>query len=95
MDFAVSWVQSLGKGRVFYCSLGHRHDVFWNPKVLAHYLDGIQFALGDLPADAEPRGTRGAKEEVRTMSPGWMNSLLKSRVTISAGAGSPSPGRLT
>ena len=28
--------------------------VFWNPAVLRHYLDGIQFALRDLPADATP-----------------------------------------
>ncbi|MBL1215888.1 MAG: hypothetical protein D8M59_00150 [Planctomycetes bacterium] len=53
-DYAVSWVRSYGHGRVFYCSLGHRNDIFWNPKVLQHYLDGIQFALGDLPADTTP-----------------------------------------
>jgi type 1 glutamine amidotransferase len=53
-DFAVSWVKSYGKGRVFYCSLGHRNEIFSNPMVLQHYLDGIQFALGDLPADATP-----------------------------------------
>ncbi len=53
-DYAVSWIQKFGKGRVFYCSLGHDHPVFWNPAVLKHYLDGIQFALGDLPADTTP-----------------------------------------
>ncbi len=53
-DFAVSWVRNYGLGRVFYCSLGHREDIFWNPLVLQHYLAGIQFALGDLPADATP-----------------------------------------
>jgi type 1 glutamine amidotransferase/HEAT repeat protein len=53
-DFAVSWVSSWGKGRVFYCSLGHRNEIFWNPTVLRHYLDGIQFALGDLEADTTP-----------------------------------------
>ena len=53
-DFAVSWVSAVGKGRVFYCSLGHRDEIFWNPLVLKHYLDGIQFALGDLKADATP-----------------------------------------
>jgi len=53
-DFAVSWVRSYGEGRVFYCSLGHRREIFWNPVVLRHYLDGIQFALGDLEADATP-----------------------------------------
>jgi len=53
-DFAVAWVQNYGKGRVFYCSLGHRDEIFWNPAVMQHYLDGIQFALGDLEADATP-----------------------------------------
>ena len=53
-DFAVSWVRSYGAGRVFYCSLGHKHEIFWNPVVLEHYLDGIQFALGDLDADTTP-----------------------------------------
>lgn len=51
-DFAVSWIHNYGRGRVFYCSLGHDHDIFWNPTVLAHYLAGIQFALGDLRANA-------------------------------------------
>lgn len=53
-DYAVTWVQQVGKGRVFYCSLGHRDEIFWNAQVLQHYLDGIQYALGDLKADATP-----------------------------------------
>ena len=53
-DFAVSWIRGYGKGRVFYCSLGHRSEVFWNPMIMKHYLDGIQFAMGDLAADATP-----------------------------------------
>jgi len=53
-DFAVSWIRRVGKGRVFYCSLGHRNEIFWNPTILKYYLDGIQYACGDLPADATP-----------------------------------------
>lgn len=53
-DFALSWVKMYGKGRVFYSALGHQHDIFWNPTVLRSYLDGIQFALGDLKASTEP-----------------------------------------
>jgi len=53
-DFAVSWVRSYGKGRVFYCSLGHRGEIFWNPVILQHYLDGIQFAMGDIDAQTTP-----------------------------------------
>jgi type 1 glutamine amidotransferase len=54
MDFAMTWVKSYGQGRVFYCALGHQHELFWNPIVLQHYLDGIQFVLGDLRADTTP-----------------------------------------
>jgi uncharacterized protein len=50
-DYAVSWVRSYGKGRVFYCSLGHVLGAYTNPQVLRHYLAGIQFAIGDLPAE--------------------------------------------
>ena len=53
-DIPISWVRSFGKGRVFYCSLGHNHEIFWNPAVLQHYLDGIQFAAGDLKVDTTP-----------------------------------------
>jgi len=47
-DYAISWVNTHGKGRVFYCSLGHRDEIFWNPLVLKHYLAGMQWAMGDL-----------------------------------------------
>jgi len=50
----VSWVRDDGKGRVFYCSHGHSESVYSNPVMLEHYLAGIQFALGDLQADASP-----------------------------------------
>ena len=54
-DFPVGWVHRYGEGRVFYCSLGHREEIFWNPVVLQHYLDGIQYVLGDLQAEDAPR----------------------------------------
>jgi hypothetical protein len=54
MDTGISWVKTLGKGRIFYCSLGHNDQIFWNPAVLQHYLDGIQFAFGDYKVDTEP-----------------------------------------
>jgi len=55
-DTGISWVKTLGKGRIFYCSLGHNDSVYWNPAVLQHYLDGIQFALGDYKVDTKPKG---------------------------------------
>jgi len=51
-DFALSWIKPYGQGRIFYSALGHQHDIFWNPTIVRHYLDGIQYALSDLKADA-------------------------------------------
>jgi type 1 glutamine amidotransferase len=54
-DYAISWIKAQGQGRVFYCSFGHQDHIWTNPAVLRHYLDGIQWALGDLKADATPK----------------------------------------
>ena len=54
VDVAVSWCRKIGEGRLFFTNLGHRDDTFWNPAVMQHLLDGIQFALGDLEADTTP-----------------------------------------
>ena len=53
-DFALAWVKTYGKGRVFYTSFGHRTDLFWNPQLLQFYLDAIQFVTGDLDAPTGP-----------------------------------------
>jgi type 1 glutamine amidotransferase len=53
-EFPLSWVHSYGKGRVYYCALGHNADVFQDPRILEQFLAGIQFALGDLDADTTP-----------------------------------------
>lgn len=44
-DFPVAWTNTEGKGRVFYTSLGHREDVWTNPKFQEHLLGGIAWAL--------------------------------------------------
>ena len=54
-DTGISWVKRWGEGRIFYCSLGHNDHIFWNPAVLQHYLDGIQFAFGDYKVDTKPK----------------------------------------
>jgi len=53
-DNPIAWIHEVGQGRAFYCSLGHGQPVFFNKAVLQFYLDGIQYALGDLKADATP-----------------------------------------
>jgi len=53
--YPIAWLSTYGKGKTFYCSLGHNDEIFWNPVVVQHYLAGIQYALGELPADATPK----------------------------------------
>ena len=67
-DNAVGWLRRFGKGRVFYCSLGHNNEIFWTPAVLQHYLDGIQYALGDLKVDATP-SAKLAKKPIPALCP--------------------------
>jgi len=45
-DHAIAWTNTVGKGRVFYTSLGHRKDVWTNPTYQQHLLGGIAWALG-------------------------------------------------
>jgi type 1 glutamine amidotransferase len=52
-DFGIAWARHWEKGRVFYCSLGHNHEMYWHPKVIRHYLAGIQWALGDYKVEVK------------------------------------------
>jgi type 1 glutamine amidotransferase len=62
-DFALAWIRAYGKGRVFYSAIGHRTDIWWNRKILKFYLDGIQFAVGDLSVDTTPSAQKVTKIE--------------------------------
>ena len=55
-DYGISWIHDFGKGRVFYCAHGHSEHVYWDKPMLMEYLAGLQYALGDLQADAAPSG---------------------------------------
>jgi uncharacterized protein len=52
--YPVSWIRTYGKGRVFYTSIGHMPETFMTPELVGHVLAGVQYALGDLAADATP-----------------------------------------
>ena len=65
-DYALGWLKECGKGRVFYSALGHDYPVFYNPAVLQHWLAGIQYALGDLKADATPRPLKTTSAKKKT-----------------------------
>ena len=47
-DYPVSWDRSYGKGRIFYSNFGHNKASWWTPFMLQHFLDGIQWAMGDV-----------------------------------------------
>ena len=61
-DYAVSYIKSYGKGRVFNCSLGHTPELFATPALAQHILAAIQFVLGDLKADTTPSAKLATKQ---------------------------------
>jgi len=69
-DYALAWVRNHGRGRVFYSTIAHHPQVFWDPVMLEFYLAAVQFVLGDLPAPTIPsaRLTPAVRAEERL---GW------------------------
>jgi type 1 glutamine amidotransferase len=58
-DYALSWIHSYGKGRVFFTALGHTPAFFTVPNLSDFFFRGIQFVLGDLEADTTPSAKLG------------------------------------
>ena len=54
-DFALAWVKDYGKGRVFYCTFGHRNETWDRPDIRTMYTEAIKWAMGMIPGDATPR----------------------------------------
>jgi len=53
-DYALSYIQRVGNGRVFYEAHGHDEKIYYQRPFVAHMMAGIQYALGDLKADDSP-----------------------------------------
>jgi uncharacterized protein len=53
-DYALSYIQRVGSGRVFYEAHGHDEKIYYSRPFVAHMLAGIQYVLGDLKADDSP-----------------------------------------
>ena len=53
-DYALSYIQRVGNGRMFYEAHGHDEKVYFMRPFVLHMLAGIQYALGDLEADDSP-----------------------------------------
>jgi type 1 glutamine amidotransferase len=85
-DTGITWIKEVGKGRLFYCSLGHNDEIFMNTPILEHYLRGIQFAMGDFPvptkpvasaqAQAQPQGGNAMVEKIKAYDFGQSRAAL-------------------
>jgi type 1 glutamine amidotransferase len=53
-DYPETWARMQGKGRVFYTSMGHREDVWENPKYQGLLLGALGWATGKLEVDVTP-----------------------------------------
>ena len=54
-DFAVAWIKTYGKGRVFYSTFGHRDEVYDRPDVQHMYLEATKWAMRLTDYDPTPR----------------------------------------
>ena len=61
-DYGIVWIKSYGKGRVFNVGLGHRPEFYETPHMQEMILAGLQFILGDLPADTTPGAKTAGKQ---------------------------------
>ncbi|HIQ23121.1 MAG TPA: ThuA domain-containing protein [Planctomycetes bacterium] len=52
--FPATWARMHGQGRVFFCSMGHREDVWTNRIFQQILLGGIAWALGNAQANTTP-----------------------------------------
>jgi type 1 glutamine amidotransferase len=74
-DFANAWTREHGKGRVFYTALGHREEVWADPRFLTHLVNGIAWTLRDAPPAraAAATGEEGFTWllQAAALPPGW------------------------
>jgi len=61
-DYPQAWARMHGKGRVFYNSMGHREDVWANPKFQEFALGALDWATGRIDADVTPNLTKVTPE---------------------------------
>ena len=61
----IAWVKNYGDGRVMHMSLGHREDVWTNPKYMESMLGGVKWIMGLEPGDATPNPEVSAAQEAK------------------------------
>ena len=50
----IAWCKTMGKGKVFCTALGHRQDMWENPKYQQHLIGAVRWGLGLEEADVTP-----------------------------------------
>ena len=65
-DFPLAWCREFGEGRVFYTALGHREELWRDPRFLTHVVEGIRWASR---RDVDAEGFRPLLG--RDRAPGW------------------------
>lgn len=77
-DWPLAWAKTYGKGRVFYCALGHAPETWDIPDIQRIYFEGLKWALRLEEADAASHPMRqvaGAAAELapapRPSGPEW------------------------
>jgi type 1 glutamine amidotransferase len=53
-NYPLAWARPHGKGRVWFNAMGHREDVWDNPKFQAMLIGGLEWAGGRVKAEAKP-----------------------------------------
>lgn len=53
-SYPATWARTYGKGHVFFTSMGHREDVWTNPKFQKLLLGGMNWAVGKVDVDVTP-----------------------------------------
>ncbi len=61
----IAWVKNYGDGKVMHMSLGHREDVWTNPKYTQSLLGGIKWMMGLAPGDATPNPDVSSAQEAK------------------------------
>ena len=70
--YPATWARMLGKGRVYYTSLGHRDDTWSNPLFQQIVLGGLAWAMHNVDADVTPN--------IEKVTPGaWETSTPRSK----------------
>jgi type 1 glutamine amidotransferase len=58
-DYAISWCHEVGKGKVFYTSMGHRTETWRDPVFQESLIGGLKWSLGLAKGDATPSSKLG------------------------------------